>query len=78
MATNAPRQTATVGSRGHASKRPTSSLTDVTMPGLSGFELAEALRRDKRTRAIPIIFISGETSAESQAPAHELGAPGSS
>lgn len=51
-------------------------LTDVSMPGLSGFELAEALRLDERTRTIPVIFISGELSARSQARALALGALG--
>jgi two-component system chemotaxis response regulator CheY len=49
-------------------------VTDVTMPGLDGFELAEALRRDARTRLIPLIFLSGETTAAHEARAHEVGA----
>ena len=49
-------------------------VTDVTMPGLDGFELAEALRRDERTRQIPLIFLSGETTAAHEARAHEVGA----
>jgi len=49
-------------------------LTDVTMPGLDGFQLAEALRLDERTRGIPLIFLSGETTADDEARAHEVGA----
>jgi putative two-component system response regulator len=49
-------------------------LTDVMMPGLDGFELAEAMRRDRRTRGIPFIFLSGEVTAGHEARAHELGA----
>jgi CheY-like chemotaxis protein len=49
-------------------------LTDVTMPGLDGFQLAEALREDPRTREIPFIFLSGETTDGHEARAHELGA----
>jgi CheY-like chemotaxis protein len=49
-------------------------LTDVTMPGLDGFELAEALSRHERTRLIPLIFLSGETTSADEARAHELGA----
>ena len=30
-------------------------ITDITMPGMSGFELAAALRNDSRTRAVPVI-----------------------
>ena len=54
--------------------QPDLVLTDVMMPGFSGFELAEALRRDQRTRSIPIIFVSGETSPNNQSRAQELGA----
>ena len=49
-------------------------LTYVMMPGLDGFQLAEALRGDKRTRRIPFIFLSGETTAGLEARARELGA----
>lgn len=49
-------------------------LTDVTMPGLDGFELAEKLSRDRRTRAIPLIFLSGDTRTDNDARARALGA----
>ena len=35
------------------SEHPDLVVTDVMMPGFSGFDLAEALRRDERTREIP-------------------------
>src|SRR6185437_1463396 len=34
-------------------------LSDLRMPGLDGFALAEALRRDEATHAVPIVFLSG-------------------
>jgi response regulator RpfG family c-di-GMP phosphodiesterase len=36
------------------SERPDLVVTDVMMPGLDGFDLAEALRRDERTHEIPL------------------------
>jgi DNA-binding response OmpR family regulator len=56
------------------SDQPDLVLTDVRMPRLDGFELAQALRADERTRQIPVIFVSAETSATSQAHALTLGA----
>ena len=55
-------------------ERPDLVLTDVMMPGLDGFERAEALRGDERTRRIPFIFLSGETTTGLEARARELGA----
>ena len=43
------------------SEQPDLVVTDVSMPQLDGFGLAEALRRDRRTRRIPLVFLSGET-----------------
>jgi CheY-like chemotaxis protein len=56
------------------SECPDLVVTDVAMPGLNGFELAEALRRDDNTARIPLIFISGEHDADSEARALSLGA----
>jgi len=55
-------------------ERPDLILTDVKMPGLDGFQLAEALRGDERTSEVPLIFLSGETAAANEARARELGA----
>lgn len=56
------------------SERPDLVLTDVTMPALDGFQLAEALRLDEDTCGIPLIFLSGETTIANRTRAHNLGA----
>ena len=39
-------------------------VTDLDMPGMSGFELAAAIRGDQRTAALPIIALSAAASPE--------------
>ena len=58
------------------SHRPDLVLTDVMMPRLDGFQLAEALRGDERTSRVPLIFLTGETEAGHETRARELGALG--
>ena len=41
------------------------AIVDVQMPGLNGFELAELMRGNERTRRVPIIFVTAG-SADSQ------------
>jgi CheY-like chemotaxis protein len=53
-------------------KLPDLVLLDVSMPGLDGFEVGELVRRHRKTRHIPLMFLSGE--AENDARARELGA----
>ena len=39
-------------------------ILDVQMPGMNGYELAELLRHDPKTRYVPIIFLSAALSDE--------------
>ena len=51
------------------------ALIDVQMPGLNGFELAELMRGNERTRRVPIIFVTAGThSAERRFQGYEAGA----
>lgn len=58
------------------SARPDIVLSDVRMPRLDGFGLAKAMRRDARTRGIPLVFLSGETGSAVRARAAALGVAG--
>ena len=42
------------------------ALLDIQMPGMSGFELAEHLRGDEKTRAIPLVFLTATPADEQQ------------
>lgn len=53
-------------------KHPDLVLLDVSMPGLDGFEVGELVRRHRKTRHIPLMFLSGEV--ENDTRARELGA----
>ncbi|MFP3869997.1 MAG: response regulator [Syntrophobacteria bacterium] len=40
------------------------AILDVVMPGMSGFELAEHLREDDRTKVIPLVFLTASYADE--------------
>jgi len=51
------------------------ALVDVQMPGLNGFELAELMRGNERTRRIPIIFVTaGSADQQRRFRGYEAGA----
>ncbi len=41
------------------SEKPDIILLDVVMPGISGFEVCEKLKKNRKTRKIKIVIISG-------------------
>jgi DNA-binding response OmpR family regulator len=49
-------------------------LLDVTMPAVSGFEVAAALRRDQRHRRTPVILLTGRTDPEATREGFKAGA----
>jgi signal transduction histidine kinase/DNA-binding response OmpR family regulator len=53
---------------------PSVVISDVMMPGLDGFELVRELRRDPRTRELPIVLLSARGDPESTLQALKLGA----
>lgn len=48
-------------------------LLDIMMPGLSGYEVCQALKADERTRDIPVIFISALNEALDKVKAFSYG-----
>ncbi len=51
-------------------------VTDINMPRLDGFGFIEAVRRDERYRAIPILVLTTESDAEKKMQARNAGATG--
>jgi pilus assembly protein CpaE len=49
-------------------------ITDVRMPDLTGYEVAQRLRRDPRYSNIPIIFLTGQADLDDKLKAFEAGA----
>lgn len=38
---------------------PDAVVTDLNIPGIDGFELTRRLRKDERTRAVPVLAVTG-------------------
>jgi len=49
-------------------------LLDVTMPDIDGYEVLRRLRADERTAAIPVMFITGQSTEEAEERALRAGA----
>jgi DNA-binding response OmpR family regulator len=43
---------------------PSAIVTDIGLPGLDGFTLAEAIRDDPRTQMVPVLGLTGQWSRE--------------
>lgn len=53
---------------------PALILTDVMMPGMSGYELLKAVRREAAIQAVPVIFLTARAGAEARVESLEAGA----
>ncbi|WP_367849413.1 two-component system response regulator [Rhodoferax sp. WC2427] len=56
------------------SERPDLVLLDIMMPGMTGYEVCEALKREPSLRHIPVIFVSTLTDTEDEAKGFAVGA----
>ena len=52
---------------------PALIITDLTLPGIDGFELVRQIRRNVSTRAIPVICVSGHGGRAHEERAREVG-----
>jgi DNA-binding response OmpR family regulator len=51
-------------------QEPDLILLDVILPGISGFEVCSALKRDDRHKSIPIVILSGITKGSGKSDEH--------
>jgi len=51
---------------------PAAVITDITLPGMSGFDLAAALHYDMRTRHVPIIGLTAHWSPDIRTRANDV------
>jgi putative two-component system response regulator len=49
-------------------------LLDIMMPGMNGYEVCAAIKAERATREIPIIFLTGKTEVEDELRGFQLGA----
>jgi serine phosphatase RsbU (regulator of sigma subunit) len=54
--------------------KPDLILLDIMMPGMDGYEVCSRLKADPSTREIPVIFLTGQTSAEDETRGFAVGA----
>ncbi len=54
--------------------QPDLILMDIVMPGMDGFEVCERLKKDDRTRNIPVVFLTARWETSEEAKGLELGA----
>ena len=54
--------------------QPDLILLDIMMPGMDGYETCRRLKADKRTRAIPVIFVTAMEAMENECEGFDAGA----
>ncbi len=51
-------------------------LLDINMPGLSGFDVLQAIKADERLKSVPVVMLTSSDASSDVARAYELGASG--
>ena len=57
-----------------AEEKPDLILLDIMMPEMDGYEVCQRLKADPATSEIPVIFLTGQTSAEDETKGFDVGA----
>jgi len=63
----------TAALRAVLSDPPALLVLDVNMPGLTGWELCEILRRQPLTRGLPVLFLTGRSEVKDRITAMQVG-----
>jgi two-component system sensor histidine kinase ChiS len=53
---------------------PAVMITDVQMPGMSGYDLCSIVKHDERLQAIPVVFLTAQGSPQDYKTGHDMGA----
>jgi len=53
---------------------PAVLITDVQMPGMSGYDLCSVVKSDARLQKVPVIFLTAQGSPQDYKSGHDLGA----
>ncbi len=53
---------------------PALVITDVQMPGMSGYDLCQVVKRDRRLHDVPVLFLTAQGSPQDYKTGHDSGA----
>jgi len=53
---------------------PAALILDVMMPGMSGYDLCMAVKKDRRLQHIPVIFLTAQGAPQDYKTGHDVGA----
>ena len=52
---------------------PAVLITDVAMPGMSGYDLCQVVKRDERLQNVPVVFLTAQSSPQDFKTGHDAG-----
>jgi len=54
--------------------QPAVLITDVQMPGMSGYDLCSVVKHDERLAAVPVVFLTAQGTPQDYKTGHDMGA----